>query len=252
VPDLDEALDELYAASLDDFVDTRKRLAKALKDEGHSDDAAALAATRKPTVAAWAVNELARSRRKDVDSLLDAGHRLRRAQAALLRGEGASEFAAARKAQQSAVAKLGRVAQGALAKNASRAVLDQVTGTLEAASVSDEGRDLLARGRFEKPFTETAGFDALTAFAPAAPRRRKPEPDPRAQLRDAKAELKEAERAQRRLERAAADAERLVERRKVELADAEERARDARGEAEAAAKTAAQAARRVRSLEREG
>jgi hypothetical protein len=252
VPDLDEALDELYAAPLEEFVETRKRLAKTLKDAGLTEDAGAVAATRKPTVAAWAVNELSRRNRKEVDSLLDAGHRLRRAQAALLRGEGASEFAAARKAQQSAVSKLGRAAQATLAGNASRAVLDQVTATLETASISDDGRDLLARGRFEKPFTDDAGFDAITALAPATPRRAKPQPDPRTQLREAKAALKEAERVQRRLERAAADKEQLVARRRAELADAEEQAQETRAEADTAAKATAQAARRVRSLEREG
>ena len=83
---LDDAFDDLYAASPEDFVAERSRLAKALKDRGQAEDAKTLAATRKPTVAAWVLNQLARLNRREIDLLLDAGHRLREAQAGLLAG----------------------------------------------------------------------------------------------------------------------------------------------------------------------
>jgi hypothetical protein len=75
---LDEATDELYAADLDAFVADRTRLARELKEGGDGEAAAKLAKLKKPTVAAWALNQLARRHRRDVDLLLDAGHRLAR------------------------------------------------------------------------------------------------------------------------------------------------------------------------------
>ena len=75
---LEEAFDELYAAAPEDFVAERARLAKALKENGLADDAKAVAAVRKPTVAAWALNQLSRNNRRETDLLLDAGHRLAR------------------------------------------------------------------------------------------------------------------------------------------------------------------------------
>lgn len=224
MPDLEHALDELYGAEPDDFVATRKRLAKELKDAGDAEGAAAVAAARKPTAAAAAVNQLTRRRRKDVDLLLDAGHRLRTAQAKVLRGGDQSEFAAARKAQQAVIARLAKAVPGA-----SAATREQVAETLRAASVTDDGRELLARGRFEKPLQESSGFDALAGLAPARPAKRSrpaPREDKRVKLR---AELREAEQEAKRL------------RKDADRADA--RAREARTLAEAAE-------RRVEGLKR--
>src|SRR6266508_46216 len=84
--DLEQATDELYAADLDAFVGERARLAKALREAGQTEESQAFAKLRKPTVAAWVLNQLARRNRREVDLLLDAGHRLREAQAGALSG----------------------------------------------------------------------------------------------------------------------------------------------------------------------
>jgi hypothetical protein len=252
VIDLEQAVDELYGVAPEEFVPTRKRLAAELKGDGNNAAAAVIAAARKPTVAAWTLNQLARSRRKEVDLLLDAGHRLRQAQASLLRGQGRSQFESARSTQQSAIAKLAVAAEALLADHGggSKSVLDQVTATLQAAPTSDEGRELLARGRFERPFTDTGGFDALAALAPAAPRKRQAKPKASDELRRAKADLRRAEQEADRLESRAASAERTVEAQRAGLKRTEEQARDARAAADDAAARSAAAARRVRSLER--
>ena len=85
--DLDEAIDELYGASLDEFVAERTRLAKELRDAGNREEAQAVAKLRKPNVAAWVLNQLARRNRREIDLLLDAGHRLREAQAGAMAGQ---------------------------------------------------------------------------------------------------------------------------------------------------------------------
>src|SRR4051812_2928004 len=94
--DLDEALDALYAATPEEFVPKRAELAKQLKAGGRPEDAAAVVAARKPPLAAWALNQLSRRNRREVDLLLDAGHRLREAQAAVLGGANRDVFERAR------------------------------------------------------------------------------------------------------------------------------------------------------------
>src|SRR6266536_1742685 len=97
---LDEAIDELYGADLDDFVAERARLAKGLREEGDGAGAQTMAKLRKPSVAAWILNQLARRNRREVDLLLDAGHRLREAQAGALSGAERDAFEQARKTER--------------------------------------------------------------------------------------------------------------------------------------------------------
>src|SRR3954447_4509156 len=168
--DLDEALDELYAAAPEQFVPTRARLVKELKAAGRPDEAAELAGTRKPPLAAWALNQLSRRNRREVDLLLDAGHRLREAQAAVLRGAKRDVFARARSDEAKALGRLLDHAEALLEERAtaSGAVLGQIRESLEAAAISDEGRALLARGRFTSPISRH-GFDLVGELAAAVP-----------------------------------------------------------------------------------
>ncbi len=64
----------------------RARLAKAHQKGGPANEAEQVKELRKPSVSVWTVNQLARRHRKDIDLLLDAGHRLAAAQRALLTG----------------------------------------------------------------------------------------------------------------------------------------------------------------------
>jgi len=234
--DLDDAFDELYAAAPEQFVATRARLVKALKSAGRSDDAAELARTRKPPLAAWALNQLSRRHRREVDLLLDAGHRLREAQAAVLRGARRDVFTRARSDEAKALGRLLDQAEALLEDHASGAVLGQIRESLEAAAVSDEGRALLARGRFTSPISRH-GFDLVSDLAAGirrpAPRTRPPRDDAAMQsreaLREAKGRLRDAEREARRAwqlaDRARAEAEAVI--RAAEKAEA---ARDAAAE----------------------
>jgi hypothetical protein len=222
---LDDAIDELFGVDLDRFVAERARLVKKLKDDGSKADAAQLAKLRKPTVFAWTLNQLARRERRDVDLLLDAGHRLREAQAGLMRDGGDRiEFERAREIEREALKRLERAAARLLGGSSS-SVLPQVTSTLRTAAVSEEGRELLATGRFTVPL-ESEGFGSLEGLAP--PRRAKPaarvtaaekQREAKAALRDAKARVRELEAAAREaeqradgLERDAAKARRLADR----------------------------------------
>jgi len=208
--DLEQATDELYGADLDDFVAERTRLAKELRDAGEKDAAQAFAKLRKPSVAAWALNQLARRSRREVDLLLDAGHRLREAQAGALAGADRDAFEQAQKTERDALAQLTREAERLLNErgSGSATTLNQISESLRAAAISDEGRELLARGRFVQPL-EAQGFDVLgqlaasitpPAKAPARPDRQEQQRAKQA-LKDAKDELRAAERQAREAER---------------------------------------------------
>lgn len=196
---LDEALDELYGAPLDEFVAERKRLAQKLGgDEGKE-----LAKLRKPNVAAWVLNQLARRERRDVDLLLDAGHRLRQAQAGVLRGGEKESFEDARRKESDALKRLTKAAERLLRDargTASASALAQVGESLRAAAVTEEGREVLARGRFVEPL-RASGFDVFAGIdvPKHVPRKKakakpapKPKPDPR--IRELEQELRDTER----------------------------------------------------------
>ncbi|MFL6005225.1 MAG: hypothetical protein ACJ744_03140 [Gaiellaceae bacterium] len=229
---LDEAIDRLYGAALDEFVPERAQLVKELRADGRREDADAVAKLRKPTVAASVLNRLAREHRRDVDLLLDAGHRLREAQAGVLRGAERDAFEKARKQEVDAMRQLLRAAQSL---GASGSTLTQVEQSLRGAAVSEEGRELLARGRFVRPFEAASGFDVVAGLAgdaAAAPRRRSPskaDERKRAQeeLQDARARLRAAESEARA-------AGKDVDRLRAELERAESAAEDAEARVDAA------------------
>jgi len=229
---VEEALDDLYGAPLEDFVAERKRLANKLE----RDEAKAFAKARKPNVAAWVLNQLARRERRDVDLLLDAGHRLRQAQAGVLRGSEKSTFDDARRKESDALKRLTKAAERLLRDTrgtVGAGVLAQINEGLRAAAISEEGRELLARGRFVEP-PQSTGFDAFAGIdVPAA----SPKPKSRAapkkrntqELREAAAALRDLERqlhvAERDAKKARAAADALAE----EVAAAERRLRELRG-----------------------
>jgi hypothetical protein len=224
---LDEALDDLYGADPGEFVAERKRLARELKDAGDAGAADAVAKTRKPTVAAWALNQLARKQRRDVDLLLDAGHRLRQAQEGVVGGADRAAFEQAQKTERDALRRLTQHASELLGGASSQA-LSQISSTLRTAAVSEEGRELLARGRFTTPL-ESEGFDVFGSL-PTPPARAK-KSAPAAQKRKADEELKQAKARVRELEQQVREAERDAARRRAEWEKAEQAAESARAAA---------------------
>jgi hypothetical protein len=246
---VDEAIDELYGSSLDEFVTTRARVAKAVRDAGDPDGAQAIAKLRKPTVAAWVLNQLSRRHRRDVDLLLDAGHRLREAQAGALAGDESSGFESARRAELEARRRLQGHARLISQERGrtSPAVLDQVDESLRAAAISEDGRELLARGRFVEPI-RAEGFDVVSRIAEAAEPRRASSRQAQAQhgRREAEAALEEARSKLREAERAAREAEQQAGRLDAESRRARKAADAARADADLAAGLVEAAERRLR------
>ena len=218
--DIDDALNELYNAAPDEFVAERKRIAKELKSAGRGEDADDIATRRKPTAAAWALNRLARDQRRDVDLLLDSGHRLRQAQAGVLRGDAREAFEQAQRTERETITRLVREAERLL-DGASAGVLEQIAASLHAAAVSEQGRELLAAGRFTQPLT-VEGFDALAGLAPPPSKRAtKPKPSRSSdELKQARAELAEARKRLREAERTAHEARKLAAQADVNVEEA--------------------------------
>ena len=73
-------LDELFEASRDDFLTIRKKRAAEAKAAGDRDLAQRITALRKPTVAAWLVNQAMRRHPEDAEALADVARDLGDAQ----------------------------------------------------------------------------------------------------------------------------------------------------------------------------
>ena len=199
-----DALDELYAAPLEEFVARRNALAKALRKDGKTDEADEVASRRKPSASAWVVNRLARDEKRTVATLIRAV------------GEVKAGKAGADARFRDAVDMLTRSARKLLERDGKRptdVLLREVATTLRAVAAADPGT--LSAGRLETAM-EPSGFEAMAGATIRRPATRaKPEPKAdRAALAQARTAVDEARvearASRRRAEEAARDAERAA------------------------------------------
>ena len=236
VPDLESELDRLYELPLDAFTPARNELAARLKKAGQDDAGARVKALRKPSVAVWTVNQLARRHGGEVAELIDAGKRLRTAQETALRGGGADDVRSSTRAERDALRKLTRLAEAVLThagRPASPQTLERVSSTLRAAAVDPRASELVSAEEVQAP-----GFAAVAEIAPRAgaqARRRKPRTDAAAK-REHDQRMRRLRRDAETAERAAAAAEAEAEKAADDAAAARERAKQARRDARAATK----------------
>jgi hypothetical protein len=233
-----ETVDGLYALPLDEFTPARDELARRLRREGDGEAGAEVKRLRKPSVAAWALNQVRRKQAKESDDLLEAGRRLREAQESLLAGEGRESLQRAAAEERRLVGELAHLAERELAaagRSVSAAVQEKLRATLHAVASDPEARDGLAAGRLVRDH-EASGLGPL-ADAPAAPstgpaakgRAKAPASGPGAKTRarQPSAAERKVQRLEERLERAQVRLQELDE----ESAAAELRLREARREA---------------------
>jgi hypothetical protein len=146
----EEAADRLYSLPLDEFTAARDEIARELQREGDGDEAAAVKKLRKPSVAAWALNQVRRADTRRSDALIEAGGRLRQAHEGLLGGGGRDELQKAVADERRLVAELASLAERELAaagRAASVAVRDKLRATLHAVALDAEAREEFAAGR---------------------------------------------------------------------------------------------------------
>jgi hypothetical protein len=253
--------DDLYGLPLDRFVLERAALAKTLRKDGQRDEAARVVALRKPSVAAWAVNQLVRTQGRAVAELFEAGDVAQEAQADLLAGRAdGSALRDSMARERAAVAELVHKARGLLSSEGHEltpAMLERVSETLHAAALNEEARAQVRDGRLGKELRHIGlgpgaqgpkgGRTARSKAAPAPTRRT----DKREQAEGVRAAQKAQTEARRAAHKAEADARHAAERAARQLAGAQKaRDRIARslGEAEDALAVAAE---RAEQAERE-
>jgi hypothetical protein len=159
-PPIDDAA-ALYREPPETFIQARNALATQLRERDRPDQAAAVKALRKPTVPAWALNQLADRDPDGVRGLLDAGAELRAAQQAAVSSDRSSKrLREATEARRGAVARLVLVAERVFddSGRAAGGHLDEVRAALETASVDEEAGERLRAGTFERPPEAASGF----------------------------------------------------------------------------------------------
>ncbi|WP_189831489.1 hypothetical protein [Streptomyces zaomyceticus] len=272
--DVERVAEELYGLKPAEFVPARDRYVAEARKAKDTAAAKAVAALRRPALAAWAANLLARQKRQEAEQFLAVGETLREAHRTL---DGEQLRSASRRRNQLVTA-LARTAAG-LAKEAgqpvSDTVLHEIEQTLHGVLADQDVAEDWSRGRLVKVPEAAVGFGAVTPEAAVLARpstaepspqesgpeeKRKSDPGQKPAKKPARKPAKEpgkksgvksgrAEDARRRreLERArttAGDAEAEADRQQRELAEA----RDTR---RAAAEKAEATSGRVRGLEHE-
>lgn len=243
-----EGVGALYAEPPERFVKARNALAARLKDEGDLERARHVKTLRRPTVAAWAVDGLARDHADDVQALLRAGEDLASAQRQVAAGGGMDRMREATDERRRLLDLLVRAAADALeaaGMPAPRATLDKVSDTLTAIASDPAAADRVQAGTLDKELPAPAGFgDERLDAALLASVSELPRPADAALEVTPQQERKERERARRiaRLVAEAADLEEQASHLEAAAQDAETKAGSAR-KAAATARRRADAAR---------
>lgn len=231
----EELIDRLYALPLEEFTSERNALAKQLKTSGDRDAAAAVKALAKPTLAAWAVNQLARREPDLMQELVSLQDRLASASSA----RGLRDLTRKRRdlVTQLKQAAAEVLVEGGHAPGSSS--LQHISQTLLAGATEEE-QELLLRGRLTKELS-SSGLEQVWGLEPAATEDGEEDDEQalRAARREAEDVTKQAAEAQQRASALGAEVERL----RADLADTEEAAATARQEAERLEDRAAEARR---------
>ncbi|KAF0848053.1 hypothetical protein [Nocardia caishijiensis] len=239
---IDDVAGELYGLDPSDFVATRTERAAQAREDGDRELAAAIGALRKPTVAAWTVNLLARHAPKEIAALLDLGDALRSAQRQLS-GDKLRALGAQRQQVVNAMTKRAGELAAEHDRPASEQALREVGQTLTAALADPDVADQVRAGVLPATVTYDgfgpAGLVAITGGKAKAPTKRasarpkKSAEDAEAARRaEAKQELDDAESGLAEAKSAREEAEKAAAQAKSELDEVEQRIEQLRADLE--------------------
>jgi hypothetical protein len=150
-----DRVDELYALPLEDFTAARDELVRKLQDAGDTGAAKEVRSRRKPTLPAWAVNQLARRHGDELRELLDLRDQLASGNASAIR--------AASTERRKLIASLTDHARSVLEESghsASSTTLERVTRSLLAGGTDTE-RELILEGRLTRDLAPS-GFEGFS------------------------------------------------------------------------------------------
>lgn len=157
--------DELYGLAPGDFTPARDAKAKELKG---SEVSAQVKKLKKPSVAAWVVNQLVRQETEQVEQVLAMGEALRAAQAGL-KGDELRALTRQRRQLTAAVTTQARSVASGLGVKVTQAVADQVEATLTAAMLDAECARAVRSGLLVSALASTGLGEADAAGAVATP-----------------------------------------------------------------------------------
>jgi hypothetical protein len=168
-PDVDQEIRALYHGPFADFVAARQALAKRLKQEG-DERAAAVKELRKPSLSAWAVDQLFAHEAQAMAAFVAAGERARAAQR---KAEAGGDPRPLREALATIAGETPRLlARGAeLLAAAERApgeaIVERVRTNLEALALDPQTAPVAARGWLDEDLAPP-GFEVMAALQVAA------------------------------------------------------------------------------------
>ena len=224
-------LKRLYGLPLSEFTRARDDAARQVRADDR-EAAEIVAAARKPTQAAWAVNQLARAEPRRIRALLRSADGLRAA-------EGAEAVRRAMRDQRDALDALMGAVRERL--DLPEAAIERVRETLQAATIDSEARELLERGRFIKerqavalvPPATGAGASGRAASRAGDARRRRGQRAAERRLASAREAVRKAGAELERAVAAAEETRATVESAQARLARAEREEAEARAKLDA-------------------
>jgi len=225
---LEDDVDALYKLPLAEFTAARNTLAGRLKQGGRGNEADFVKALVKPSISAWAVNQLYWKHREAFDRLIAIGERFRQAQTPRLARK-MVDIRGALDARREALSEVSDLATALLrdaGHNPTPDTMRRVTVTLEAmsvyasyASIPDAPRP----GRLTHD-VDPPGFESLASLMPGASRMQK-EP---ARVTKSQ-ETGHAATSTRRKAESTADVRQLKETRQARIAAAKVSVQEAKG-----------------------
>ncbi|PRY38046.1 hypothetical protein [Umezawaea tangerina] len=238
--DVDQAADELYSLPPADFVTARTKRVTAAPDK---DTARAIAALRRPTVAAWAVNRLVRDGHALVDEAFDLGSRLRSAQRRM-HGSELRRLDVRRRELITELTALASTSAGGLTPEAEQQVRNTFTAAMSDATLADQLRE----ARLTKAL-EYSGFGPLTDATPIDDLSERRALRHERKLAEAREALEEAEQRVTAHEKEVKDATTEHANRLRTLEDLRSQLRDAERQAQQAKRTLDKAEQHLTSAE---
>jgi len=173
---LEDNVDALFRLPLAEFIAARKTLAARLKQVGRGNEADRVKGLVKPSISAWAVNQLYWKHREAFDRLIATGQRFRKAQTSGLAGK-VAEMRGALDARREALSDLAHLATALLSDaghNPTSDTMRRITTTLEAMSAYASLPDAPSPGRLTHD-VDPPGFESLAPLIPGAGMRERTE-----------------------------------------------------------------------------
>jgi len=167
-PDEEAVLDELYGLRPDRFTTARTQYATHARQAGDRALAGRITALRRPTLAAWASNQLVRSHPEQVEPILRLGESLRRAHRDLDGGQ-LRELTGQQRALVHALTTQARQLAATAGQSLQEAAVHEVEQTLHAALADPEAAQRWAGGRLARALSTSVDLTGSTSeIAPAA------------------------------------------------------------------------------------